>query len=495
MSQIAENRPFLSASGSRLPFAAMGVVGLIAGSALLGLAVLPDQMLGVETIEAFITASVLMLMLIAPMSARARALIDARQQLLLSMLMLFSTLLVAERIFYRYSTLAAAYQGSFAAAAYAEAMVWMVCALTLFFVTVRTPGYLHRLLAPCFRYVFLLALYSMASAAYSPSKSFSAAWGFKLLLSVLILRVILDEIENIADVRWFFRMALYSFGILTLLCLVQFMAVPHPWDNGRMSEALSPTGVSTIAGTLFLLGLTFFVERTQAKYLVCAGIGFCTMVLSGGKGGIVAALIASTSFIILRKSFKAGVLFIAIVIVAGGILVASTPLQKYLTDYAASGEAETGTGRVGLWKVVIPAIMEKPIFGHGYMASKFMVEDESGIDWPAGHTHNGFLEVLYNNGAVGLLLLLAILFRTVRNLFWVIRKVRAGEARTWAIGAFALFIFLMLDGMVNATFGGRSGSAYLLLLSLLVVSEVLAGLVQRAIRASMSGVYQMAVGT
>jgi O-antigen ligase len=495
MSQIAETPFFASAPSSRYTYLAlMCLLGSVAGCAVLGLEFLPEQMMGIETIEAFIASSILMLMLIVPMAARSRCVINARQQLLLSAMILFSMLIVAERIFYRYSTLAAAYQGSFMASAYAEAMIWAVCSVVLLFVTIRNPGYLSRLLAPSFRYLFLLALFCVASAAYSPAKAFSAAWGFKLLLSVLLLRVILDEIESMEDLRWFFRAALWSFTALVVLCGVQFLATRHPWENGRMSEALSPTGVSAIAATLFLLGLTFFVEESRAKYLVCAGLGFCTMLLSGGKGGIIAALVASTGFIILRKSFKSGLVFLAVVIVAGGLLVATTPLQKYLVDYAESGEAQTGTGRVELWKVVVPAILEKPIYGHGFMASKFIVQDEPGIDWPAGHTHNGFLEILYNNGAIGLLLLLAVLWRTVRNLLWVIRRVSAGEVRTWAIGAFALFIFEMLNGMLNASFGGRPGSAYLILLSLLVISEVLTGLVQRAIRAASTNVYGIAVG-
>lgn len=493
-SQIAENRFLSGEANTGLPWLWMGVAGIIAATVLQLLGRLPDQMIGIEFIEASVTASVVMLLLISAMAARTRGIVDTRQQVLLSMFVLYSTLLVTERVFYRYSTLAAAYQGSFQAAAYAEAMIWVVCSCTLLLFVVRTSGYVRRLFAPSFRYIFILALYCMASAAYSPAKSFSAAWAFKLLLSVLILRVILDEIETFADVRWFFRMGLYSFAILTVLCVVQFLSVVHPWENGRMSEELSPTGVSSIAGTLFLFALTFFIEQGRAKYLALVGFGFCCMVLSGGKGGIVAALVAGASFIVLRKSFKAGVLFLAVVVVAGGILVATTPLKKYLTDYAQSDQVETGTGRVGLWKVVLPAILEKPVFGHGFYASKFIVEDESGIDWPAGHTHNGFLEVLYNNGVVGLLLLLAVLFRTVRNLLWVIRKVRAGEARTWAIGAFALFVFLMLNGMLNATFGGKPSSAYLLLLSLLVVSEVLAGLVVRAIRSAKENGYHVAVG-
>ena len=492
MSQIA-NRPIVArASYNRnvVSLALLGVVGCIFGFTVL--AALPDLMIGIETAEAFFVSTVLMVMLIVPLAARTRGLIDVRQQTLLTAIMLLSYLLVAERVFYRYSTLGAAYQGDFAASAYAETMIWAVCSAVLLLITFRNPGYLAHLIKPSFRWLFLLALFSMASAAYSPAKAFSFAWGFKMMLAVLLMRVILDEIDNMEDVRWFFQASLWSFTTLVILCLAQFIATPDAWAGGRMTEAVSPTGVSAIAATLFLLGLTFYVIDSERKYIVFSGLGFCVMLLGGGKGAILAALVASTTLFILRKNLKSGLVFLVVVVVLGSILVAVTPLQRYLTDYAKSGSAETGTGRVGLWQVIVPAIAEKPLYGHGFVSSKFIAEDVPGVDWPAGHTHNGFLEVLYNNGVIGLLLLLGVMWRTVRNLLWVIQRMKAGELRTWAIGAFAIFVFEILNGMLNASFGGRPASSYLMLLSLLMVSEALAGLLRRAMLKVSAGRYEMA---
>jgi O-antigen ligase len=480
-----------NAPGGRnvLFLALLGIVGGIIGLALL--VALPDFMIAIETVEALVACAILIFLLIATLAARTRGIIDVHQQVLLTAIFLFSSLFVVERVFYRYSTIGAAYQGSFSAAAYAETIIWAICATVLLLITFRSPGHLGRLIKPSFRWLFMLAFFSIASAAYSPSKAYSFAWGFKLVLAVMLLRVVLDEIESMDDLRWFLRAALWSFTVLIVLCLTQFAATPHPWEGGRMSEELSPTGVSAIAATLFLLGMTFYIEESKRKYLVLSGLGFCTMLLGGGKGAILAALVAGTTFIILRKSLKSGLVFLVVVVVLGGILVAVTPLQKYIVDYAKSDEAQTGTGRVGLWQAIIPAIMEKPLYGHGFVASKFIAEDVEDVNWPAGHTHNGFLEVLYNNGVIGLGFLLAVMWRTVRNLLWVIRKMQAGEMRTWAMGAFAIFIFEILNGMLNASFGGRPGSAYLMLISLLMVSEALAGLLRIAMLKAVAGQYKL----
>jgi hypothetical protein len=92
---------------------------------------------------------------------------------------------------------------------------------------------------------------------------------------------------------------------------------------------------------------------------------------------------------------------------------------------------------------------------------------------------------------IGLFFLLAVFWRTIRNLLWVIRRMKSGEMRTWAVGVFSIFVFEFLNGMLNASFGGRPGSPYLILLSLLVMSEALAGLLQRAILKASAGQYEL----
>src|ERR1700676_1903293 len=90
--------------------------------------------------------------------------------------------------------------------------------------------------------------------------------------------------------------------------------------NGR-------SGASPICGALFLLGLLFYAAESKGKYLVFSGLGFCVMLLGGGKGAILAALMAGTAFFVLRKNLKWGLMFLVVVLVLGGILVAVTPLQ------------------------------------------------------------------------------------------------------------------------------------------------------------------------
>jgi O-antigen ligase len=117
--------------------------------------------------------------------------------------------------------------------------------------------------------------------------------------------------------------------------------------------------------------------------------------------------------------------------------------------------------------------MQHPIVGHGYLASRFVAQEVE-MPWTeAGHMHNGFLEALYNNGLVGLLILVGIHFVIVKNLWRALKDAPNRSSHLLAVGSSAIYINLLVNGLFNASFGGRASTPFMLLLGLVVVSEVL----------------------
>ena len=84
-------------------------------------------------------------------------------------------------------------------------------------------------------------------------------------------------------------------------------------------------------------------------------------------------------------------------------------------NYAASADGATLTARTELWGLAMPFIRNRPILGYGYASSRFISLQVGGVSWDPGHMHNGFLEALYNNGFLGLFLMLAIPFEAPGN--------------------------------------------------------------------------------
>jgi O-antigen ligase len=91
----------------------------------------------------------------------------------------------------------------------------------------------------------------------------------------------------------------------------------------------------------------------------------------------------------------------------------------------------------------------------------------------AGHIHNSYLEVLYNNGIVGLIPILAINIIITVNLGRVVRRPGSQEIRYYAAGALALFVHLQVWGLTAMTFGSTADLRFMTFLALLLLSEVL----------------------
>jgi O-antigen ligase len=197
------------------------------------------------------------------------------------------------------------------------------------------------------------------------------------------------------------------------------------------------------------------------------------MIMSGGKAGIIAGIASVTLLFVLQKRVVAGFGWLLGVLVLGGIILLATPLATHFTTYQEQGQLSTVTGRTELWRAVWPEILQHPLVGHGYLASRFLSEEVEGTFAGAGHTHNGFMEALYNNGLVGLCILVGIHFVIVKNLWRTVKGPPNRSAHLLAAGSSAIYVNLLVNGFFNATFGGRSGAPFMLLLGLLVVSEVL----------------------
>ncbi|HEY0564265.1 MAG TPA: O-antigen ligase family protein [Terriglobales bacterium] len=475
--QLSRTAPVPRAKNASYAKLFLGLFAALAIGFLL-VQVIPESLLTVDTALVSVVALALFAYLTLPLAAGAKRAAGEDHMLLWAGIGLWSVLLIAERLFFRMSTIQSAYEGSFVASAYAEAMVWGVCFFALLIVSLRHPDYLRSLGSPAFRSLTLLAVFCVISSAYSPSPGFSLAWAMKFLLAVLVLRLIFTALADFSDLRRFLLATLLSFLGLTVLCIAEALLSPDGLFRGdRLTEDVSPTGVSAIAAVLALLSLTFYFLEKRARYAVIALLGMAVMMIGGGKAAILSAVIAGTLFFCLRRNLRSGLAFLGVVSALSAVLVMATPLHRYISFYLTSGQADTATGRTELWSYAAPRILDAPLFGHGFSASKFISIEVDDLRWPAGHLHNGFLEVLYNNGILGLLLLLAFNIRIVRNLIWTIRQARTAELRNLAVGAISIYVFLIGNGMFNATFGGRPGSSYLMMIALIVISEALRVLV------------------
>lgn len=391
-------------------------------------------------------------------------------------------LLVSEQFFVRKGISDADLSGRFAADAYGECAIWMVLFLAVCLVIFRRgiPG---SSLRGQVKWPLLLALVAIGSCAYSPAPMFSLAWASKLFVSVLILLVISVDMNFLSRETLFWKSWFWAYVVLVcapLASTVTHLDTIFGWrgfmgdepPEFRLNTNVHPVDLAQHAGILVILGLTLHVldRRPSRRWFLL--LGAVVMILAVGKAAILSCIFAALLFFVLQGRFKAGAGWFLTLL--GMVILAFllTPIATYFHSYQDSESAQSLTGRTELWQLALPAIAERPILGHGFMASKFIAQ-AADLDWDAGHLHNAFLETLYNNGAIGLFLVLAINICIARNGWIAWRHSRNSQMRALASGSMALYFFLLLNALVEPVFGGRPSCTFLIFQGLLVLTEAL----------------------
>jgi exopolysaccharide production protein ExoQ len=481
---MATTNPPISAAPKARPWLRPGLwlVALVAAFLTFAQFAVGSQLLWNDS-TLLVAAGILAVALFVALSrARAQG-IDARRTFLKCVTMLLWFVLISEQVFvHNANSTASASKGNFGVEAFQEVAAWLLAGAVLFLLTLGRPQYLRKMFSGSYKWVSLFALLAVASVPLSPSPSYSLAWAFKLVLTVLLLRACAVSMEGNEDLVSFLYTFLAGIFVIIVLRLILAATAPEPFFiGGRLNELASPTGLSTLAGVLCLLSLTLFAVRRRGWLLFPIAFGMLVILLAGGKTGMVAGVFAAMLFFVLQKQVRYALGLLVIFLVIGGVLLVTTPLGKYFQDYEQSGEASTITGRTDLWAAIWPAILEKPIVGHGYVASRFLSIDlDVAAGWEPPHTHNSFLEPLYNNGIPGLLLVLIMNIIIVSNLLSVVRNPADQETFYLAAGAFSIYVCLFINGMLKVTFGGSPDGAFTMFLALFVVSVALQKTVQRA---------------
>lgn len=396
--------------------------------------------------------------------------------------MIWFVMLIAECIFFREGDInssANAYAGQFPTAAYGEAMSWIMCFLAAAVCSARVRGYLRLLFKGDYKWVSLFALMSIVSCVYTPRISLGAVWGFKLAIVTLLLLACSFRIRDFKDTITFLNFTIWAYAIIVLQPVIIAAMRGEMFDEeGRMSTIVSPNALSPNAAIILLLTMTLFSNRKGEglhKSAVFLGIiGLFVMILAGSKTGILACIFAGTIFFIIRGRLGTAFTYIAGTGVLVAALVLTTPLGDYFHLYQDREGAESFSGRTILWKAVMPEIVHKPIAGHGYMASEFLMFQVNAVGWAAPQLHNGFLESAYNAGIIGLFFMLMILVVIPKNLYRVLRRAPKDDPLyRVAAGCFALYAFLVINGFFNSSFGGKCTAPFMILLGLVIVSQKL----------------------
>jgi O-antigen ligase len=174
---------------------------------------------------------------------------------------------------------------------------------------------------------------------------------------------------------------------------------------GHKNELGAMASISAIA---FLYFGCLCSSHLGFRFVVVIASLAC-LIFAGSAGALVSLVVVLTVYLVIFLTWRWPMafswLFVLIVIatLAGGLVATE------VNPFALVGRDATLTGRTEMWPVVLAMIADSPLLGHGYYAGSSAFAGPRLSDYfgqIATHAHNGYLNILLDNGIIGLSLYL-----------------------------------------------------------------------------------------
>lgn len=269
---------------------------------------------------------------------------------------------------------------------------------------------------PCFRWVLLFLSFSGISLFWSVTTSLPAAMAFwagmaadTAIVVLLLRRGPLDSVVNSL-------MRGYIWGSCAIAIVAWLLPTQSDLRLGD-EQLLGPNQIGWSCAFAFYLA-QYLTRRKSGNWTVPALLLAVTLLRSLSKTTIIAFL-AGQAYILLRDrsmSRRTKLLFaglgLLVVLVFWGLLA-----DYYVVYTNAGNQAETLTGRFGIWLYFLAEAVQKPWIGHGFHSVWKVIPPFE--EFEARHAHNELLQQFYAYGAAGVFMLVAIygsVWRQLRRL-------------------------------------------------------------------------------
>jgi exopolysaccharide production protein ExoQ len=205
-------------------------------------------------------------------------------------------------------------------------------------------------------------------------------------------------------------------------------------------ELLGPNQIGYACG--FAIFFAQYLIRSKERFwTIPAAFLAITLLRSLSKTTIVAFMAGQVFFLFRDRSISRQTKVMLIVAAVVVTLIFWSLFQSYYVVYENAGnQAETLTGRLGIWAYFLEQALEKPWFGHGFH-SVWKVIPPFG-EFEARHAHNELLQQFYAYGLVGVGMLVAI----YSSVFRQIRRLATGPQKTFFLG---LLLFILIRGLAD----------------------------------------------
>ena len=299
--------------------------------------------------------------------------------------------------------------------------------------------------------VFLIAtgLSILASEDISRSLRLSAP----LVPAVLLFFLIADQFHSLQHTRLLFlTFCAVGLGLPSAVLWTVWMngwAIPERMSNVGSPVLIVPNDCIFLAAVAPLSLVLLFDERRSAvKVLAVLSIllSVCAVIILRSRGALL-TIIASTTIVTAlvrpRLALVSSSVILVLALLVDGLV--GFPLLAKFGHISNEGPTAIGgiAGRGVIWSDAWKMFLQAPILGHG--ARTFISSDQT--PW----VHNLYLEVLAEQGIVGLAALMFLLASGL-SAAWKIQRTTPSETRILGVGPFAGLIAFCFAALFESSF-------------------------------------------
>lgn len=231
----------------------------------------------------------------------------------------------------------------------------------------------------------------------------------------------------------------YVWGACTFAAIAWLLPAQSDLRLGD-EELLGPNQIAFICA--FAIFLAQYLSRKVSRSWIFHAVFLAVTLLRTLSKTSIVAFFAGEAFILLRDRTIARSTKVALVGLGLAIVAAFQGLiASYYTVYVNAGnQAETLSGRLGIWAYFFAESLQNPWIGHGFHSVWKVVPPFGPFE--ARHAHNEWLQQFYAYGLIGV----AVVAGYYTSFFRFIRRCAAGPEKTFLIG---FLVFVLVRGLAD----------------------------------------------
>jgi O-antigen ligase len=321
----------------------------------------------------------------------------------------------------------------------------------------------------------------LLSTAFSVRQYQSLLFSKRLLL-IAVVYFFASMTTTEKKAKWYIAVLLGSAAIVGLIGVLKLIfADPETTKRlGIFQFYMTTSELMMMAGLLVVPFIIHPKTPANVRWFCIAGlVPILISLYATVTRGAYLATAAGLLFIAFVRNRKLLVPFLIVVVLLA--VFAPPYVQDRLKSIVDLAHPENAS-RLTLWGAGLRIFADHPIVGVGDidLHDLFVQYSSPGLELPWGHVHNVLLQILVTLGAIGFLVVVAMLIWIFVVEWRIYRKV--GEdwlAGSFALGALAMFVGFQTNGLTEWSFGDQE--VVLLFWTTLGLTLALGRLAQRGV--------------